>query len=93
MLVTHVDMLPAGKDDCIAALKAMVIESTQDSGNISCDAFQQTNRGNHFTVIEVWKNEGAFDGHSAAAHTRAFREKIMQFIGAPYEDHLYKALN
>jgi len=25
-----------------------------------------------------------FDAHAAAAHTRAFREKIMPFIGAPH---------
>jgi quinol monooxygenase YgiN len=92
-VVTHVDVVPAGKDDCIAALKAMAIESADDAGNISYDAFEQANRGNHFTVIEAWANKGAFDAHVAAAHTRAFREKIMPFIGAPYDDRLYKALN
>jgi quinol monooxygenase YgiN len=91
-VVTHVDVLPAGKDDCIAALKAMAIASADDSGNISYDAFEQANRGNHFTVIEAWTNKSAFDAHVAAAHTRAFRERIMPFIGAPYDDRLYKAL-
>jgi quinol monooxygenase YgiN len=91
-VVSHVDVLPAGKDDCLAALKAMAIESADDSGNISYDSFEQVNRGNHFTVIEAWANESAFDAHAAAAHTRAFRKKIMPFIGAPYDDRLYKAL-
>jgi quinol monooxygenase YgiN len=92
-VVTHVDVLPAGKDDCIAALKAMAFESAADTGNISYDAFEQANRGNHFTVIEAWANKEAFDAHVAAAHTRAFREKIASYIGAPYDDRLYKALN
>jgi quinol monooxygenase YgiN len=30
-VVTHVDVVPAGKDDCIAALKAMAMESAEDS--------------------------------------------------------------
>jgi quinol monooxygenase YgiN len=90
-VVTHVDVVPAGKDDCIAALKAMAIESAEDSGNVSYD--EQANRGNHFTVIEAWANKGAFDAHAAAAHTRAFRKIIMPFIGAPYDDRLYTALN
>jgi quinol monooxygenase YgiN len=81
-VVTHVDVVPAGKDDCIAALKAMAIESAEDSGNISYDAFEQADRRNHFTVIEAWANKGALEAHAAAAHTRAFREKIMPFIGA-----------
>jgi quinol monooxygenase YgiN len=92
-VVAHVDVLPTGKDDCIAALKTMAVESADDAGNISYDAFVQANRGNHFTVIEAWANKGAFDAHAAAAHTRAFRDKIMPFIGAPYDDRLYKALN
>ena len=92
-VVVHVDVLPTGKDDCVAALKTMAIESADDAGNISYDAFVQANRGNHFTVIEAWANKGAFDAHAAAAHTRAFREKITPFIGAPYDDRLYKALN
>jgi quinol monooxygenase YgiN len=71
----------------------MAVESADDAGNISYDAFVQANRGNHFTVIEAWANKGAFDAHAAAAHTRAFRDKIMPFIGAPYDDRLYKALN
>jgi quinol monooxygenase YgiN len=92
-VVTHVDVLPAGKDECMAALKAAAIKSANDFGNISYDAFEQANRGNHFTVIEAWANKVAFDANAAAPHTRAFRAKIMPFIGAPYDDRLYQALN
>jgi quinol monooxygenase YgiN len=76
----------------MAALKATAVESAADFGNISYDAFEQANRGNHFTIIEVWANKVAFDAHAAAAGTRAFREKIAPLIGAPYDDRLYQAL-
>ena len=92
-VVTHVDVVPAGKDDCMAALKATAIESANDLGNISYDAFRQANRGNHFTVVEAWVDKVAFDIHAAAAHTRAFREEIAPIIGALYDDRLYQALN
>lgn len=92
-VVTHVDVVPTGKDECIAALKATAIESADDLGNISYDAFEQANRRNHFTVIEAWANKVAFDAHAAAAHIRAFREEIAPIIGAPYDDRLYQALN
>jgi quinol monooxygenase YgiN len=92
-VVTHVDVVPAGKDDCMAALKAAAIKSVNDLGNISYDAFEQANRGNHFTIIEAWANKVAFDAHAAASETRAFREEIAPFIGAPYDDRLYQALN
>jgi quinol monooxygenase YgiN len=72
--------------------EAMATESADDAGNISYEALQQANRGNHFTVIEAWADKDAYEAHAAAPHTRAFREKIMPFIGAPYDDRLYTAV-
>jgi quinol monooxygenase YgiN len=92
-VVTHVDVIPAGKDDCMAALKAMSVDTAGDAGNISYEALQQANRGNHFTVIEAWTNRKALDAHAMAAHTRAFREKISPVAGALYDDRVYKTLN
>ena len=92
-VLTHVDVIPAGKEDCMAALKAMSIDTASDAGNISYEALQQANRGNHFTVIEAWTNRNALDAHAMAAHTRAFREKISPVAGALYDERIYKALN
>jgi quinol monooxygenase YgiN len=92
-VVTHVDVIPAGKDDCMAALKAMSVDTASDAGNISYEALQQANRGNHFTVIEAWTNRKALEDHAMAAHTRAFREKISPVAGALYDERIYKALN
>jgi quinol monooxygenase YgiN len=92
-VVTHVDVIPPGKDDCMAALKAMSVDTAGDAGNISYEVLQQANRGNHFTVIEAWTNRKALDAHAMAAHTRAFREKISPAAGALYDERIYKALN
>jgi quinol monooxygenase YgiN len=92
-VVTHVDVIPAGKDDCMAALKAMSVDTAADAGNISYEALQQANRGNHFTVIEAWATRKALDAHAMAAHTRAFHEKISPVAGALYDERIYKALN
>jgi quinol monooxygenase YgiN len=92
-VLTHVDVIPAGKDDCMAALKAMSVDTASDTGNISYDVLQQANRGNHFTVIEAWTNRNALDAHAMAAHTRAFRDKLGPIAGALYDERIYKALN
>jgi quinol monooxygenase YgiN len=92
-VVTHVDVIPPGKDDCMAALKAMSTDTANDSGNISYQVLQQTNRSNHFTVVEAWTNRKAIDAHAMAAHTRAFRDKLIPIAGALYDERIYKALN
>jgi (4S)-4-hydroxy-5-phosphonooxypentane-2,3-dione isomerase len=92
-VVTHVDVIPSGKDDCMAALKAMSTDTANDPGNISYEVLQQANRGNHFTVVEAWTNRKALDGHAMAAHTRAFRDRLTPNAGALYDERIYKALN
>ena len=92
-VLTHVDVIPAGKEDCMAALKSMSVDTANDAGNISYEALQQANRGNHFTVIEAWTDRKALDAHAMAAHTRAFREKISPVAGALYDERIYKALD
>jgi quinol monooxygenase YgiN len=90
-VVTHVDVIPPGKDDCMAALKAMSVDTAADAGNISYEVLQQANRSNHFTVLEAWTNRKALDGHVMAAHTRAFRGKLTPIAGALYDERIYKA--
>jgi quinol monooxygenase YgiN len=91
-VLTHVDVIPPGKDDCMAALKAMSVDTANDPGNISYEVLQQTNRSNHFTVVEAWTNRKFIDGHAMAAHTRAFREKLSPIAGALYDERYYKKL-
>lgn len=92
-VVTHVDVIPAGTDACLAALKAMSVDSPNDPGNISYEVLQQENRANHFAVVEEWTDRRAVDAHAMAAHTRAFREKLMPIAGAPYDERFYAALD
>jgi quinol monooxygenase YgiN len=91
-VVTHVDVIPPGKEDCMTALKAMSLDSAGDAGYIGYDVLQQANRGNHFTVVEVWSGREALDNHAMAAHTRAFRDKLRPIAGALYDERYYQAL-
>lgn len=91
-LVTHVDVPPPSKDACIAELKTLTEASRKDPGNLMFEPVQQTNRPNHFTLVEVWKDRKAFDFHSTAEHTRRFRANLGPMLGAPYDDRVYGTL-
>ena len=91
-VVTHVDVPPPSKDACITELKTLVEASRKDAGNLVFEVVQQTNRPNHFTVLEVWKDGKAFDAHGSAEHTRRFRANLGPMLGAPYEDRVYAAI-
>ena len=70
----------------------MTEASRKDAGNAMFEVVQQTNRPNHFTVVEIWKDAKAFDAHGIADHTRRFRTNLGPMLGAPYEDRLYAAV-
>jgi quinol monooxygenase YgiN len=91
-VVTHVDVPPPKKDECEAALKALAADSRKEVGVERFEVFQQSSRPNHFTVVEVWKNQKAYDAHITSAHTKKFRDTLTPMSGALYDERLYKAL-
>ena len=90
--VTHVDVVPQHKDDAVVALEQLAEDSRTHGGNLRFDVWQQTNRPNHFTVVETWSSRRAFDAHAMAAPTRGFRTKLAIMTGALYDERLYRAL-
>ena len=91
--VTHVDVIPPRKDDAVVALKQLAEESRKDAGHARFDVVQQTNRPNHFTVVEAWTDRAAFDAHAAAAHTKRFRDQLGPMSGSLYDERLYQSID
>ena len=92
-VVTHVDVIPPRKDDGIVAVRQLAEDSRKGEGNVRFEVVQQTNRPNHFTVVEIWKDARAVEAHSMAAPTRQFRDKLAPATGALYDERMYKAVD
>ena len=90
--ITHVDVIPPEKDNGANALEQLADGSRRHSGNLQFDVWRQTNRPNHFTVVESWANRGAFDVHGMQKETREFRMKLGPMAGALYDERLYKVM-
>ena len=92
VVVTHVDVIPPEKDNGANALEQLADGSRRHSGNLQFDVWRQTNRPNHFTVVEAWANRGAFDVHEMQKETREFRMRLGPMSGALYDERIYKTL-
>ena len=89
-VVSHVDVAP---NPAVAPMLARLAEtSRQEVGNLRFDVLQHTMRGNHFTVIETWRDQAALDAHVSAAHTRQYRDEILPLTGSPLDERVFKSL-
>ena len=93
VVVTHVDVPPPFKDTTVPLLQSLAEASRKEAGNLRFEVQQQGNRPNHFTVVELWADQKAYDAHVMAAHTRQFRDKLGPMSGALYDERLYRALD
>jgi quinol monooxygenase YgiN len=93
IVVSHVDVPPPRKDECIAALNPLADASRKTGGNQRFEVQQQTSRPNHFTVVEIWKDKKAYDASRSADAQRAFRDKLGPMLGALYDERLYRVIN
>jgi quinol monooxygenase YgiN len=88
-VIVHIDVMNARIDEAEALIRQHAADSEKDPGVVRFEAIQETGRRNHFTVVEVWKDQAAHEAHEAAAYTRQYREKIQPMLGGPLDSRLH----
>jgi quinol monooxygenase YgiN len=89
-VISHVDVAP---NPAVAPMLARLAQtSRQEAGNLRFDVLQHTMRGNHFTVVETWRDQAALDVHTAAAHTRQYRDEVLPLTGSPLDERVFKSV-
>ena len=91
--VTHADAIPPAKDDAMVLLKQLAETSRHDVGSVRFEVLQQRSRLNHFTIVEIWRDQKALDVNVMASHTRQFREQFQPMSGSLYDERLYQAID
>jgi quinol monooxygenase YgiN len=92
-VASHVDVPPPMRETLEPMLRSLADASRKESGNLRFEVQQQANRVNHFTVVEAWADQKAYEAHVVASHTRQFRDALGPMLGALYDERLYRALD
>jgi quinol monooxygenase YgiN len=93
VVVTHVDLTPNYEADGTKLLQQFNADSHHDAGVVRFELLQDNGRPNHFTIVSVWQNMKAFEGHEEASHTKQFREKLQPMLGSPFDERLHHIMN
>lgn len=92
-VVSHVDIGGGGgQADAPGMLRRLAEASRQEQGALRFDVLQHAMRANHFTVVEVWRDQGALDAHVAAPHARAYRDTLQPISGSPVDERVFAAV-
>jgi quinol monooxygenase YgiN len=90
--VSHVDVAPLKRDDGFAMLVKFTEASRKAAGNVRSYPMREKTRLNHFTVIEVWKDQASIDASETSEAAKDFRKDLQTMTGALYDRRWYKAL-
>jgi quinol monooxygenase YgiN len=91
VVVSHVDVAP--NPQVAVMLKDLAEASRKEAGNVRFDVVQHTMRANHFTVVEVWRDQKALDLHVASSHARQYRDTLQPMTGSPLDERVYKPID
>ena len=91
-VVTHVDVIGSGGNlaEALRLVREFVTDSRKDAGVVRFEALQLEGHPNHFTIFEVWQTRKAFAAHSAAEHTKRFRQALQPMLGSPFRERLHR---
>jgi quinol monooxygenase YgiN len=91
-VVTYVEVMPASRADGVAALARYREASRKDDGNQRCEVASRIGQPHQFVVLEVWRDQKAFEAHRAAPHVADMRAKVQAVRNAPIDERVHSGL-
>jgi quinol monooxygenase YgiN len=94
MIVTviHVDARPADTRSALALLDGFRRTSLRDPGAKGFEILQEIGHPNHFTLVEKWLDQKAYEEHNLAKHIRHFRDQLQPMLASPFDERIHTEL-
>lgn len=90
--VIHVDARPADTRSAEGLLDGFRRSSFRDPGAKGFEVLQEIGHRNHFTLVEKWIDEKAYEAHNLARHTRHFRDQLQPMLASPFDERVHTEL-
>ena len=91
-VVAYIEVMPPSTEEVITLLRQYREASRKEAGNARLEVLQQHGRPDHFVLVEVWRDQPAFEAHGKATHTTQWRDKLQPLRVSPYDERLHKGL-
>jgi quinol monooxygenase YgiN len=90
--VTYVEVMPTSKADGVTLLKRYREATRKEGGNLRCEVVQRIDQPHQFAILEIWKDQKAFEAHGKGASSTEMREKVAAIRNAPTDERVHTGL-
>jgi quinol monooxygenase YgiN len=91
--VTYIEVMPTSKAEAATILRRYREAASKEGGNLRCEVIQRIDQPHQFAILEIWKDQAAFEAHGKGANTTETRGKIAAIRNAPTDERVHTALS
>jgi quinol monooxygenase YgiN len=94
IVISHIDVAGGNTQNLINAFAPLWEGSRKEAGMVRYEILDEVPAHvNHFRSFEEWSNLAAFEAHNRAPHTQTYRSTVLQWLGTPFDQRLYRLVN
>lgn len=90
--IVHVDIEPNELPRALPLLKSYAQQAAKDPNVLHIDVLQQKDAGNHFTLVEVMRSDGAYRQVVQQPYAKAMRAELQPMLGSPFDERLHSSV-
>ena len=92
-VAAYVEVMPTSKADAASVLRRYRDAAQKEGGNLRCEVIQRIDQPHQFVILEIWKDQAAFEAHGKSANATEMGEKIAAIRNAPTDQRVHTALS
>ena len=90
--ISHLQIKPEFVSQFLEALDVLLLQSASEEGIIRYEFLQSRDDPTHFTFVDYFRDEAAYQFHVGTDHIRRFGAQISSFLAASPVSDYYTAL-
>ncbi len=91
VVISHIDVAGGNTQNLINAMGPLGEASRKESGMVRYEILDEVPaHANHFRSFEEWSSLAAFETHNRSPHVQTYRSTVLQWLGTPYDQRLYR---
>jgi quinol monooxygenase YgiN len=91
--VIYVEVMPPATAEGGTLLRRYQAATRSEDGNLRCEVVQRIGQPHQFAILEIWRDQKAFEAHGKGASSTDMRGRIAAIRNAPTDERVHTGLS